>query len=126
MLYYWIIRYKGHTFCINQYEYINALPVLCRFDKALTFMTYLINHQCKLTRVTLPVILVEQELFTLPEFIPFFSGVRGARSSLFCVVFCTLLFVRFLSTISLSVLLRFTAFDCPLLFSNFSYIKYCF
>jgi hypothetical protein len=46
-----------------------------------------------------------------------FSGVRVARSLVFCVMFCKSLFVIlsfFLLAIVLSVLHRFTAFDYPL------------
>jgi hypothetical protein len=42
-----------------------------------------------------------------------FSGVRVARSLVFCVVFCTSLFVIFLLGIVLSVLLQCTASDYP-------------
>ena len=39
-----------------------------------------------------------------PEFIPVFNRVRVALSIIFCVVFCRLLFVLFLLTITFSVL----------------------
>ena len=42
---------------------------------------------------------------------PVFSVVRVARSFVFCVIFCTSLFVLFLLAITLSVLLQFTASD---------------
>ena len=48
------------------------------------------------TRLTRRVPLVEQELLTLPGHAsspPVFSGVRVARSLVFCVMFCRLLFV---------------------------------
>ena len=48
--------------------------------------------------VTLLLSHVEQELLTLPEHLsssPDFSDVRIARSLIFCVVFCTSLFVLF-------------------------------
>ena len=51
--------------------------------------------------------LVEQELPTLPEHLgstSVFSGVRVARSLVFCVVFWGSLFVLFILTIVLSVL----------------------
>ena len=80
--------------------------------------------------------LVERELPTLPEHLPLppvFSGVRVARSLVFCMVFCVSLFIillfllwplrclsfsdlRLLITplaITLSVLLRFTTSDYP-------------
>lgn len=60
---------QSSSICIYQYEYIKELPVLCHSDKALT---YLINHQSKLTRITQRVILAGQELLTLPEFTPGF------------------------------------------------------
>ena len=65
---------------------------------------------------------VEQELPTLPEHLmlsPDLSGVRVARSSVFCVMFCRSLFVIFPLVIVLSALLRFTASDYPFGFSNF-------
>ena len=55
---------------------------------------------------------MEQELPILSEYLsslPVLSGVRVALSLVFCVVFCTELFV-FLAIV-LSVLLRFTASD---------------
>jgi len=55
---------------------------------------------------------VEQELFTFPEHMSsplVISGVRIARSLVFCLLFCH--FVLFLLTIALSVLLRSTASD---------------
>ena len=51
--------------------------------------------------------LVEQELLTLPEYMSsnqVFSGVRVARSLVFCAIFCLSLFVLFLLVIVLSVL----------------------
>jgi hypothetical protein len=57
---------------------------------------------------------VEQELPTLPEHLcssPVFSGVRVARSLVFCVVFCSSLVVLFHLVIVLSVLIRFTPSD---------------
>jgi hypothetical protein len=53
---------------------------------------------CRLT-VTRRVPLVEQELLTLSEHLgspPVLSGVRVARSLIFCVMFCSSLFVLFL------------------------------
>jgi hypothetical protein len=52
--------------------------------------------QIQITRLTRRVPLVKQELLTLPENMsspPVFSGVRVARSLVFCVVFCRSLFV---------------------------------
>ena len=52
--------------------------------------------------------LVEQELHTLPEHrssVPDLSGVRVTRTSVLCVMFCRSLFVLFLMTIVLSVLM---------------------
>ena len=51
------------------------------------------------------------------EFTPGFSGIRVARSLVFCVVICTSLFVLlsdFLFAVVLCVPLRFTASDYPL------------
>ena len=48
--------------------------------------------------------MVEKELLTLPgasEFAPIFCGVRVARSLVFCVLFCSSLFVLFLLAIAL-------------------------
>ena len=49
--------------------------------------------------------------------------VRAARTLVFCVMFCISLFVLFLLSIVLSVLLRRTASDYPLISSNYSYTK---
>ena len=55
-----------------------------------------------------------------------FIGVRAARSLVFCVVFCRslfALFVLFLLSILLSVLLRFTDSDYPFcIFKHFSHV----
>ena len=71
--------------------------------------------------------LVEQELLTLYDHLsshPVFSGVRVARSLVFCVVFCRSLFVLlsfFPLLIVLSLLLRLTGSDyLPLVSSNSS------
>jgi len=81
-----------------------------------SFMTY--NRV--LIRVTLWVPLVEHKLLTPLEHLSSpqdFSGVRVSRSLILCLIFCrsllVLMFFFFLSTIVLSVLLRFTDFDCP-------------
>jgi len=58
--------------------------------------------------------LVEPELPTLPEHMsspPIFSGVRVAPSLVFCVMFCRLLFVLFLSATVLAVFRRFATSD---------------
>ena len=47
---------------------------------------------------------------------PVFNGVRVARSLVFCEVFCTSLFVLFILSIVLSVLLRNCRFWSPLLY----------
>ena len=60
------------------------------------------------TRVTRREPLVEQELLTIPEHMSspsVFSGVCVARSLVFCVVFCRLLFVLF----SLSLVIELSA-----------------
>jgi hypothetical protein len=62
------------------------------------------------TRLTRRVPLVEQELLTLPEHLsspPVFTRVRVTRSLALCIMFCRSLFVLFLLTIVLSVLLSF-------------------
>jgi hypothetical protein len=67
-------------------------------------------------RLTRRMLLVEQELLTLPENLsspPVFSGVRHARSLVLCVCIVDRSFVLFILTIVLSVLLRFTDSDYP-------------
>ena len=76
------------------------------------FILYQMNIITRfVTRATRWVPLVDQELLTLPELTPVFSGVRIVRSLVFCGVFCRSLFVIFLLTIVLFVLLRFTDTD---------------
>jgi hypothetical protein len=77
-------------------------------------------HPCLIsgcvTRVTRRVPHVEQKLLILLEhrsLSPVFSGVRVARSLVFCAVYCRSLFVRFLLAIVLSVLLQAMASDYP-------------
>jgi hypothetical protein len=80
----------------------------------LTFSEYLCYKWPRfITRVTRRVPLVKQDLLTLPEFIPVFTGFRVAPSLVFCVLFCRLLYVLFLLAIVLSMLLRFIASDYP-------------
>jgi hypothetical protein len=58
---------------------------------------------------------MKQELITLPEHLsspPVFSGVRVTRSLVLLIVVCP--FVLFLLAIVLSVLLRYTDYNCPL------------
>ena len=64
---------------------------------------------------------MEKELVTLPQ--PWSSSplFNWVRSLVFCVMFCRSLFVLFLWIIVVSVLLRFTASDYPLVSSNLSY-----
>ena len=76
------------------------------------------------TRLTRRVPLVEQELLTLPEHMcssPVFCEVRVTRSLVLYVCFVDRIdfgaFVLFPLGIVLSVLLRYTEFDCP--FGNF-------
>ena len=68
-----------------------------------SFMIYhRVCNKCNLTGAH-----VEHELLTLPKYLsslPFFSGVRVARSLVFCIVYCRRLFVIFLLSIVLSVL----------------------
>ena len=69
-----------------------------------------------LTRLTRWVLLVEQELLTLPENLsspPVFSGVCVTRSLVLCVCIVDRSFVLFILAIVLSVLLRFTDSDYP-------------
>ena len=80
------------------------------------------------TRLIRQVPLVEQELLTFSEHLgspPVVSGVRVARSLVLylCFVDRCLSFVLFLLAIVLSVLLRHTDYDCPLVSSNSSYKK---
>ena len=80
-------------------EYMcHKLPRICSVFVMITIWSfphsYLIIEST--TRVTRPVLLVEQELITLPEHLrslPVIGGVRVARSLIFCVVFCRSLFV---------------------------------
>jgi hypothetical protein len=77
-----------------------------------------------LTRVTRRISLVEQELATLPEHLrspPVFSGVRFARSFVFCVLLdrCLVFFVLFLLVIVFSVFLRFPDSYYPVGISGF-------
>jgi hypothetical protein len=60
---------------------------------------------------------MKQELLTLPEHLnshPRISGIRVAQSLIFCIVFCSSLFVCFLLAIMWFVLLRLMASDSPL------------
>ena len=58
------------------------------------------------------------------EFTPVFSGVRCARSLVFCVVFCRSLFVLFLLAIVLSFLPRFTDSNYSFCIFNLLYYIY--
>jgi hypothetical protein len=89
--------------------------------------TDILTYASKLT-VTWRFSVVKQELLTLPEHMnspPVFSGVRVARSLVFCVVFCRSLFVLFLLAIVLSIH-RCTNYDYPFgifkLFSKLSFL----
>jgi hypothetical protein len=66
-----------------------------------SFMTY--HRVCSnLTRVTRRVPYVEQELLTHQEYLsspPVISGVRVARSLVFCVMFCRSFFCPVLTTV---------------------------
>jgi hypothetical protein len=66
------------------------------------------------TRLTLWVPLVEQELLTLPEHLSF-SGVRVTRCLVVCVCFVELClsFCTFLLAVVLSVILRYTDYNYP-------------
>jgi hypothetical protein len=79
------------------------------------------------------VVCVDLGTFALPEHMSSstdFSGVCGARSAVFCVVFCRSLFVPlsfFLLTIVLPVLLRFVDSDYPFgIFKLFLHLKMTF
>ena len=72
------------------------------------------------TRLKRRVSLVEQELLTLPNHLSSPSGSCYSIFSFICM-FCRSLFVLFLLAIVLSVLLRFTDSDRPLVSSNSSY-----
>jgi hypothetical protein len=54
--------------------------------------------------------------FHAPQFTPVFNGVRVARSSVCCVMFCRLFFVLFFLATVLSVLLLVTPFGIFKLF----------
>jgi hypothetical protein len=64
------------------------------------------------TRVTRQVPLLDEELLTVLEHLVL-SGVCVTRSLVLCVMFCRYLFVLFLLTIVLSVLLRFMDSNYP-------------
>ena len=82
-------------------------------------MSYFIYANITLiTRVTrrVRVLLVEQELLTLPEYLSslqLLCGFSVVCSFVFWIVFCRSLFVLFLLTIVLSVLLQIVASDDP-------------
>ena len=103
---------------------------LIDFSWAYSAVDYrLLNSIIRLTR---PVLLVDQELLSLPENLsspPVFSGVRVTRSlDLYvCFVDRCLSFCTFFLAIVLSVLLRYTSSDCSfgifkLFFWRFAYL----
>ena len=92
-------------FCVlTDHGYVPFVVITIRFFPH----SWLITRS--VTRVTQRMIYVEQELFTRSEYQrspPVFRGVRVARSLVFFLRFCRLLF--FLLAIVLSVFLRFTS-----------------
>jgi hypothetical protein len=92
-------------FCVlTDHGYVPFVVITIRFFPH----SWLITRS--VTRVTQRMLYVEQELFTRPEYQrspPVFRGVRVARSLVFFLRFCRLLF--FLLAIVLSVFLRFTS-----------------
>lgn len=75
------------------------------------------------TRVTLLVSLVQQDIFTLPVHMSspwILSGVRFARSLVFCVMLCGSLFVLFRLALALFVLIRLM--DCNYPFCIFKLV----
>jgi hypothetical protein len=92
-------------FCVlTDHGYVPFVVITIRFFPH----SWLITRS--VTRVTQRMLYVEQELFTRPEYQrspPVFHGVRVARSLVFFLRFCRLLF--FLLAIVLSVFLRFTS-----------------
>jgi hypothetical protein len=92
-------------FCVlTDHGYVPFVVITIRFFPH----SWLITRS--VTRVTQRMLYVEQELFTRPEYQrspPVFRGVRVARSLVFFLRFCGLLF--FLLAIVLSVFLRFTS-----------------
>jgi hypothetical protein len=116
---------------------LNSVMVKCLADNCFVFLFFPrldSNQQCwyKAAQIRLAfqrtrrLPLLEQELISLPEHVgspPVFSGVRVARSLVFCVVFCRSLFI-ILSLFSWSFCCLF--FDLriliiPLVSSNYSY-----
>ena len=76
------------------------------------------------TRVTRQVPLVEQELPTLPEHLSSplgFSGVRVARSFVFCIIFCRSFFVLFFWPLSCLSFFDLRNLITPLVSSNSTY-----
>jgi hypothetical protein len=87
-------HYRVSTCVTNDYGYVPFVVITIR-----SFVT----------RVNRRVPHVERELLTLPEHLNsplVFSGVRVARSFVFCVMFCRSLFVLYLLAIVLSVNLQ--------------------
>ena len=74
--------------------------------------------------------IVEQGLITLPEHSSsptIVSGIRVARSLIFCVAVCISLFVLFLLAIVLSALIRYTDSDYPFgIFKLFCHVHILF
>ena len=83
----------------------------------LSFVVYISTLIVHIKRPLLLAPPVEQELLTFPEHMRsslVFSGVRVTRSLVLCVMLRRSLFVLFLLTIVLSVLLRFKDSDNPI------------
>ena len=124
---YWFVRVTDKTSKILTFVLLHHLPfVLSGVHVFLMLFVFVLTYtgvqhdfhikwySCRVT-VKRRVSLVEEELIFLLEHLsslPVFSGVRVARSLVFCVMFCWSLFVFFRLAIVLSVLL-FTAFDYP-------------
>jgi hypothetical protein len=140
----WSFRkfYGRHHNLVNRYGIFVSQMTTGMFHWSQTFPGPFLRYDTT-DCVTWRAPLVEQELPTLPDYLsspPVFSGVRVARSLVYCVVFskqicliclhcATAMFCRwfvvcpfvvFILAIVLSVFLRFTESDYPLVLSNSS------
>ena len=102
------------TICVtNDYRYI---PLVVSTSRSFPYSWPITRF---VTRITWRVLLLDEELITLPEHLssaPVYSGVRVTRSLVLYVCFvdlCLSFCIFFLLAIVLSVLLRHTASDYP-------------
>jgi hypothetical protein len=107
--------YGRHNNLVNRYDI--AVSQIIHFPVLSSFMTYHLACNWSITTDTRSGAGTAYPL--VPELTPGFSGVRVAWSLIVCIVFCTSLFLLFLSDIVSSVL-RFTDTECP-----FGIFKFC-